>query len=1128
MLLDKAWRMPGLWEVVSVPLYLHALLNNMPTDDFPKTKGEILRMFVAQHEQIPEKAAILTSQLDGMHTALLEGLAIEAIRTANTMIPETKARSTISTVANKLVADGQLTSPLPLGVAIDVLVSTHVLTRSSLDKGGISFQHQQFQEWFGSFEVERLMRKSAQGDRNARERFRVEVLNQPSWEEAILFACERLSRDNESRPYAAAMAIRQTLPIDPILAAEMTYRGTPAVWSIVNANDAVVNFCERWHTSGKVDRAVRFMITTGRPEFSRFIQPLISETTGQQYLYALCAANPFRSTVLGDDPARTLAKLPEDIRKHGVPEMVFNSGQLDVIELATGLAMDEPNPDAVVRIIQALDHCRAERHIYKILKDASETVWRRLTSVGYPETLTDPELNQRLVALRLEAQRRMIEEETNPLVKIYRLIERNSADDGAHVAALIRSPDFPINGHDRHVHEYPHHVVGKAYDAYPEQVANALLQRIANGLDVPYGTAALLTDVEPIDEGPIVNVALDGKAPKETLRSAYSVLGPTAVGHLMDQLLDLNRKTEHSGNSLGEAEQTQYRRLRYDAIPVSRQASFFAALKYRAITDRPEDIRLMANLFSKHGPRYDGNLPDIPGERRDDLVAMVLRWIDIMLASSNANRHQCADVVQAAECVGGPQFLPGLQTMLDRELSGWPHAQDAINVSNTLWHRKAFAAIGGREVFALMTPYLPSKPFGIDAAYVLRSIWEHENMSDNEGQFASRDAFPTVSAHRKQRQNARHELPTCDFSKAIFAVVEELGIPENDDTTQQHALHLAEIGLRMPHGSKWAIIDRLLALPQPFSYKNDLLRSAAIAGEVLPADMLTTGTKELMDSVRNDHWALDQSHDELMGWIELFAFCDQPVALLEALDFVPDRLLRQRKLDRLLIALSHSPSDDVVDVLLKLEQRDPRLLDDYSLWHTFGQIDDEKSSYTLLDIICTLKMTSNRRGTMTFNISEALAKSADRFSGFRNDMMHRYKHHTSAGWSRDVLEDVLAEAANEQIALTLIHGYTSTGRPYDTTLMKAIQNASINRPHVEEDGSNAFEFFSVPLNTLRKELFQIITTGNDQESSLAEACLTEIDEQRDRYGCVDDEPRHPDIASGKAWPLAAEVLSLAE
>jgi hypothetical protein len=45
--------------------------------------------------------------------------------------------------------------------------------------------------------------------------------------------------------------------------------------------------------------------------------------------------------------------------------------------------------------------------------------------------------------------------------------------------------------------------------------------------------------------------------------------------------------------------------------------------------------------------------------------------------------------------------------------------------------------------------------------------------------------------------------------------------------------------------------------------------------------------------------------------------------------------------------------------------------------------------------------------------------------------------------------------------------------------------------------------------------------GAPHEAALAAPCLTAIDELRDEYGPAESEPRHPDIETGRPWPLEA-------
>jgi hypothetical protein len=97
--------------------------------------------------------------------------------------------------------------------------------------------------------------------------------------------------------------------------------------------------------------------------------------------------------------------------------------------------------------------------------------------------------------------------------------------------------------------------------------------------------------------------------------------------------------------------------------------------------------------------------------------------------------------------------------------------------------------------------------------------------------------------------------------------------------------------------------------------------------------------------------------------------------------------------------------------------------------------------------------------------------------------------------------------------------YAADRRPFDGRLSEEIRNVAVGRrPAIGWPG--AFEEFSVPLTALRKELFGLVAADNTQ-SALAEACLIKIEKLRDRHGRIDDEPRHPDIESGRAWPKEA-------
>lgn len=258
-------------ELIATPLYLTALLEGATNGARPTTKEEILRLFVEQHERAPEHAETLQTVLLGCHTSVLRALARHLNTVSSTAMAEADARRIVAEALNELRQQGQITATPEPSAVLDVLTSHHVLMRSSSGSGTIAFQHQQFQEWYASYDVADLMRRSAGGDSGAEIQLRAAVIDQPVWEESVLFAVERVSRENGGAP-VVARAVRLALGIDPMLAAEMIYRSGLGVWEAVRIE--VMSFVGRWHKPNTVDRAVRFMIMTGRPEFAPQIWPL--------------------------------------------------------------------------------------------------------------------------------------------------------------------------------------------------------------------------------------------------------------------------------------------------------------------------------------------------------------------------------------------------------------------------------------------------------------------------------------------------------------------------------------------------------------------------------------------------------------------------------------------------------------------------------------------------------------------------------------------------------------------------------------------------------------------------------------------------------------------------------------
>ena len=115
-----------------------------------------------------------------------------------------------------------------------------------------------------------------------------------------------------------------------------------------------------------------------------------------------------------------------------------------------------------------------------------------------------------------------------------------------------------------------------------------------------------------------------------------------------------------------------------------------------------------------------------------------------------------------------------------------------------------------------------------------------------------------------------------------------------------------------------------------------------------------------------------------------------------------------------------------------------------------------------------------------------------------------------------VLETAIIEAADVDGLMLLVQRTAATKGRFSGNLHRAIERVAVSR-RPSEDWIGAFEMVGAPVSDLRMALFSYVRKGAP-EAEIAAACLNAIDELRDEYGPAAEEPRHPDIETGSAWP----------
>jgi hypothetical protein len=1119
-LLDNSWRTSGLRELVAIPLYLSALLKYAPGGLLPTTKEEVLRFFVTELEQDPDKLGILRENLQGFHRAFLEGLAVEATREQTVALSEDQARAVVNTVQEQLRDAGQIAQLLQPMMVLNTLTSAHLLVQPYTESGGISFQHQQFQEWLASFWVQRLMLLAASGDSDAKKELREDVLDILPWEEAILFACDRLSRADQDSIQAVASAIIETLGIDPMLSAEMIFRSSDEVWEQVR--DDVMSFVKKWHSEGHVDRAVKFMIDTGRAEFSKYIWPLISDPDNQVHLHALRSGRIFRVSVLGSDAEERIAELPEKLRVNVVSGIAYD-GDMDGIEFATLLSRNDPSSEVKKSVIDALLFRQADRYAKDILESASDEIWRSLALKWYPHEIADPQLSARIQREAVV----LLATETDPHKIINMLLLSNVRDPetGMKIRRLIEKIDFSEKSQ---AYDW---IVDRSCDLYPEDVVSALVSLLESGKSVPFRTKELLWRSDlVIDEGPLVEHMLGDSEEHEGLESALCIIGPITIGHLIDQMFRVYPRIKANAGRYDKQLSDEYYKLsRW--ISKTKPTFFIQAVLERAETEKPDEIVVLAEFISRHGRSYPREPLELEKKAHRQATEAVQRWARTLLSSPEATRAQFAEIAQAVERLRSPTLVPVLKELLSEDLTrrkrAWEELVEAhkngrqINndgrMMYTLLYRAAFAAIGDDQTELIMKSYLPDPDFGVDAANVLKAVWKKTQPPEEKpGLLNSWPDFSVVPDEYAKRQSGSVG-GTHVFVNEILAVVDDLIKPGAEEDDYKHALKLARVAFSMPYVDKEDTIASLLQLPLPTIDKQELLTVLALSGETIPSKTVLQGIDDLLDEAKTNPWVLqEQDGWRLNAWLKLLPFTEAVGSILDVLTRLEDQYLVPWRLRELLSALSYAPSIEAENVLGELVKRDERFLNEYNWLTALAKRNTLTAAGILLNTVCNASFSDKRRSRNSMDFGSELSAFMISHGQFRQEVYERFSR-IADGPNKSILEYAIANAADIEGVLLLVRaGAAHDKRFRDTGLHTALHEILVGRTPIGSFGS--YELYSLPAPELRKGLFDLVVNSNIAESRLATECLTAIDEIRDEYGHADAEPRHPDIALGVPWP----------
>jgi hypothetical protein len=1108
---DEAWRSPGVRELVTIPLYLTALLQLPEGQPFPTTKEDVLRRFVAMHEENVQRAEIFAEVTHGCQAQFLDGLAVTATRAANTTISEMSARKSVADTDTILVTEGQITTAIQPTIVLNTLVSHHVLVRSA-EPAGYSFQHQQFQEWYASNEVEHMMLKGA-SDSAALQGLKADILNNPEWEESILFAVERMSRGEVQQQDACAVAIVAAFDVDPILSADMIVRSTDAVWTKVA--DTIRKRVRRWHTPGKLDRSLRFMITSGRPEFADLVWPLITAENDQKSLPALRAARRFRPSVLGPDAATRIAGLPSKVRETVLHEIADRSG-MDGLDLATAIAKADPDPEVKATVVDALSFRRADRHVVDLLRTADAATFDLIQRKGYLDDIEDQTVRAGLAAARGREEQHGVSDRN----KLSKIVYAHGGDDrSAELTALVATMDI-----DRKEHSETG-LIHEGRKRYESAVAQGLLERVRNRREMFYGAEDILAASGlTLEDGDLLEIALESSGRHDDrAEAAAAVLGPNGVGRMIDAMLEAMARIRAHG-SYDEGLSDRYYALR-ERIAHAPGSSLVAAVQQRAACATNEDICVLAGPLSRRrdedgerGRHFDAAAHAAIGE-------LALQWGERLLQSGDsATRNQ---LVAVAEMIGHSpalSLLPMLKRLADDELrrykafreqaaaAHWRQCE-ATNEARTLHtnrYQQAFTAIKSPETTALMIEYLPDEHFGGTAALVLKVQWiEAHEPKDKGKRFFGGVDFSRVEEKRGLR--ATEPTATCAEGEYILAAINSLIAEDPTDAQKKHAVVLGIEAARLPHGERPDTLQTLITMA-PQTARAKLVLNLVLSGETIPFDTVKAGVAAVLEAAKKQRWILTEGGWQLKAWLLLLPFTDQPARLVEIVQSLPDLQREPHFLEEMIGACGAVSSPDIETALFALAEDDARFYDNHAWGRAILRRSTLSAARRYLECAIDGKLTIRRHDSwhMSQEISGLLGAHAE----LRARVYALLREPSPKNF--DILARAVAEDADTEGLLLLVELENKSKRSLISG--RTIEGAVTE--HVpSEHWKGAFNVLPVSAADLRSRLLALTTDGGVYDT--AARVLTQIDKVRDDYGAAEGEPRHPNLASGRPWPIMA-------
>jgi hypothetical protein len=434
-------------------------------------------------------------------------------------------------------------------------------------------------------------------------------------------------------------------------------------------------------------------------------------------------------------------------------------------------------------------------------------------------------------------------------------------------------------------------------------------------------------------------------------------------------------------------------------------------------------------------------------------------------------------------------------------------------------YQRAFVAIGGEEAVRVLEKYLDNLEFGFCSAVAIKQIWDRDNRpADNI--FARWPDYSQVRAKRAERDRGEVSKTDSPVASVIFGAVERL-IRSSDPKQRDLAVGIARIGFGLPHKDRPELVEQLLGSPGNQSARQLLLASLALDGIVVSADMILSGVRDFVEEAKSKGWMFRDSKWLLDGWLELFAFSDRLMAAIEAMELLPPNHASAHEFERMLKAFGQSPSQEAEVVLKELAAGDPKFREAFDWLDAFERLATVEAVRDILEFVGsgTVQLSGHRHDV--WGLGRSIAGMMEANPAIRDALVQTYGT-MPPGSARSIVEGAFAEAPTDATILSMIGVLGGEGRTFRQTVLPRALEQVMTEHRASSYWRGVYDVILVPSHELRKAIFGL-AGGDGAVAALATECLVAMDDIRDRHDWAEANPRHPDIQSGRPWPLPLPI-----